>query len=150
MDTYPNLYSDISFGHDDFLIAGLRRISKNRGKFKKLFRDYPGRFFFGTDLVATNYKGKTVSWMGVRYRAYLSMLGTETYETTLLPGESLNGLNLSGEALERILHRNFTEFMAKTPRGTKITRDIDWEQMGVERTGREAGTSVPLDPADTN
>ncbi len=33
--------------------------------------------------------------------------------------------------------------MALRPRGTEITRDIDWTRMGVARTGREEGTTIP-------
>ena len=148
LDTFPNLYSDISFGHDDFLTAGLKRISRTPGKFKRLFAKYPERFMFGTDLVVTEHPRKTPDWMGTRFRAYLSMLATTSYETDVLPGRRLKGLGLSGAALERILYRNYEAFMALRPRGTEIARDIDWTRMGVARTGREAGTTIPPPPAD--
>jgi len=147
LDTFPNLYSDVSFGHDDFLTKGLKRISRNPGKFKKLFRAYPDRFMFGTDLVVTEHPRKSTAWMSARVRAYLNMLAAESYEVDFLPGKRLNGLALSGEALERILYRNYEDFMAARPRGTRITRAIDWSRMGVARTGREAGTAIPPPPA---
>ncbi len=147
LDTFPNLYSDISFGHDDFLIAGLKRISRNPGKFKRLFAKYPDRFMFGTDLVVTEHPRKTSAWMGTRFRAYLSMLAMESYETDVLPGRRLKGLGLTGVALEGILYRNYDAFMALRPRGTEITRDIDWTRMGVAKTGRAAGTTIPPEGA---
>jgi predicted TIM-barrel fold metal-dependent hydrolase len=147
LDTFPNLYSDVSFGHDDFLIAGLRRISRNPRKFKRLIRAYPDRFMFGTDLVVTEHPRKSAAWMSERFRAYLGMLATESYEVEFLPGRRLNGLALSGEALERILYRNYEEFMAARPRGTRITRAIDWTRMGVAKTGRKPGTTIPPPPA---
>lgn len=131
LDTFPNLYSDISFGHDDFLIPGLKRISRRPEKFRRLFSDYPSRFIFGTDLVVTSYTLKTSDWMGTRYRAYLAMLSLDTYETELIPGRSLNGLGLSGELLERVLHLNYEEVIASRPKGTEIIREINWENMGV-------------------
>lgn len=51
--------------------------------------------------------------------------------------------------LERILYPNYETFMALRPRGTEITRGIDWTRMGVARTGREAGTTIPPPPAAT-
>ncbi len=147
LDTFPNLYSDISFGHDDFLIAGLKRISRKPGKFKRLFRAYPDRFMFGTDLVVTEHPRKSAAWMSARVRAYLGMLAAESYEVEFLPGRRLRGLALSGEALERILYRNYEDFMAARPRGTGITRAIDWSNMGVAKTGRKPGTTIPPPPA---
>jgi len=147
LDTFPNLYADISFGHDDFLIAGLKRISRKPGKFKRLFTKYPERFMFGTDLVVTEHPRKSTAWIRVRFQAYLSMLATESYEVDFLPGKRLRGLGLTGATLERILYRNYEAFMALRPRGTEITRDIDWSRMGVARTGRAAGTAIPPPPA---
>jgi predicted TIM-barrel fold metal-dependent hydrolase len=143
LDTFPNLYSDISFGHDDFLTAGLKRISNNQKKFKRLLEKYPQRFIFGTDLVITEHVRKDVPWMTQRYRAYLNMLSSDTYETTLIPGQRLRGVSLAGEALEGVLYRNYTDFMALRPKGTRIVRKIDWTRMGVEKTGRQPGTSLP-------
>jgi predicted TIM-barrel fold metal-dependent hydrolase len=146
LDTFPNLYSDVSFGHDDFLSAGLERVSRKPAKFKRLFRDYPDRFMFGTDLVVTDHPRKSAAWMGERYRAYLNMLAAESYEVDFLAGQRLRGLALSGEALERILYRNYEGFMAARPKGTEITRAIDWSRMGVDRTGRAPGTAIPPPP----
>lgn len=134
LDTFPNLYSDISFGSEPNLIAGLKRISRNPEKFRKLFEKYPDRFMFGTDLVITSKKTKTAAWMETRMRAYLSMLATSSYRVAFIPEKSLNGLNLSGPILEGILYRNYEAFMKLRPRGTRITREIDWSRMGVEKT----------------
>lgn len=136
LDTFPNLYSDISFGHDDFLIAGLKRISRGHARFRALIEAYPDRFVFGTDLVVTNAAFKDEAWMTVRYQAYLDMLSQDRYQTPLLPGEALRGLALPQPLLEGILHRNYETFMAKRPQGTVVTREIDWSRMGVPRTRR--------------
>lgn len=143
LDSFPNLYSDISFGHDDFLVAGFKRISRKPGKFKRLLTKYADRFMLGTDLVITEHPRKSSAWIGTRFRAYLDMLAMASYEVDFLPGRQFRGLGLSGEVLERILYRNYETFMASRPRGTVITRDVDWARMGVARTGREAGTTIP-------
>ncbi|MCX5758863.1 MAG: amidohydrolase family protein, partial [Candidatus Hydrogenedentes bacterium] len=112
LDTYPNLYTDVSFGHDDFLRDGLRRISKFPTKFRALFAKYPTRFMFSTDLVITPEAEKTVEWIEDRYSAYLTMLTQDRYTTPVLPHDSLRGLGLEPKLLERVLYKNFQDFAA--------------------------------------
>lgn len=157
LDTFPNLYSDVSFGHDDFLSDGVKRISGNLTKFRGLFEKYPDRFMWGTDLVVTAHPSKTEPWMAERIQTYLDMLTKDRYTTPVAtesvtdpatgrtqrkPAE-LRGLQLRRELLERILYKNFEEFIAKRPRGTRITREIVWTRMGVERTNRQPGQALP-------
>lgn len=159
LDTFPNLYSDISFGHDDFLTTGLARISRNPQKFRDIFTQYPDRFFFGSDLVLTELDRKSHEWMVHRIEAYYDMLTKEEYSspvfTALSPekleelgiqGGTLRGLGLPRELLEGVLYRNFEQFIAKKPRGTRITRSIDWSRMGVEELDRYPGQSFPPEP----
>ena len=140
LDTFPNLYSDISFGHDTFLHDGLVRISKNPEKFRGLFTRYSDRFVFGSDLVITEIDFKNETWMGARLQAYYDMLSKERYTTPLVPGKTLLGLALSQEILEGILYNNYIVFMERKLQGTQISREIDWTNMGVKRTGRKPGT----------
>ncbi len=134
LDTFPNLYSDISFGHDDYLKAGLKRISRDPAKYRGLFMTYPDRFMFGTDCVITANERKDETWIRARYRSYLDMLRKETYQTPLLPRQTLHGLNLAPDLLDRILHANYETFLARKPTSTQITRTIDWSHMGVAQT----------------
>jgi len=143
LETFPNLYSDISFGHDDFLRDGAERISRNPEKFKALFSRFPNRFFFGTDLVLTDYEGKTPEWMQVRVQAYFDLLTKATYTTPLLPGKTLVGLELRGPLLDNVLYKNYEDFEKLKPSGTKITRQIDWTKMGVTPIDRSPGQVFP-------
>jgi len=143
LDTYPNLYSDISFGHDDYLEAGLRRMSENPKAFRKLFLDYPDRFFFGTDCVITEARRKDAEWIRARFQSYLDVLGADWYTTPVIPGTRLRGLELPPEIVDRILYQNFVDFSAKRPSGTTIDRPIDWKRMGVTRIERTPGTRRP-------
>jgi predicted TIM-barrel fold metal-dependent hydrolase len=142
MATFPNLYTDISFG-DAFMKAGLTRISKNPTKFHKLFADYPDRFMFGTDLVLTEARHKSEEWVHNQFQAYLDMLTRETYTTPCIAGETLRGVALSKELLDGVLFRNYENFLASKPRGAKIARAINWSNMGVTPTGREPGQVFP-------
>lgn len=146
LDTFPNLYTDVSFGHDDFLKDGLKRISKSPTKFRNLFAKYPTRFMFSTDLVITAETEKTVPWIEDRFTSYLNMLTQDRYTTPVIPSESLRGLGLEPELLERVLYRNFQDFSALKPKGTKITRKINWEQMGVTPVNRRPGEMLPPPP----
>jgi len=143
LDTYPNLYTDISFGFDTYLKQGLRRISKNPNKFRDLMTRYPGRFMYGTDLVITAHELKNEKWILDRFRSYIDMLTKEKYRTPLFPDEEMNGLALPQQLLRRIFYENYEEFMASKPRRTRITRQIDWPKMGLERTGRQPAETFP-------
>jgi predicted TIM-barrel fold metal-dependent hydrolase len=141
--TFPNLYSDISFGHDDFLTAGIRRISRDPEKFREIFSEFPDRFMFGTDLVMTEASSKNVEWFTARCQTYYDMLAKETYTTPLVPGITLNGLALSPELLENILVKNFENFMALRLQGTKITRELNRAALGIRWIDRAPGQSYP-------
>jgi len=142
LDTFPNVYTDISFG-DYYVAAGLKRISKSPTKFKRLFADYPDRIMYATDLVLTEGRRKTREWVHDQFRAYLDMLTQETYTTPAVPGQTLNGLALPDYLLNRVLYKNYEDFVAKRPRDTKITRKIDWARMNVAPTGRKPGQTFP-------
>lgn len=149
LDTFPNLYTDVSFGHDDFLIAGLRRISKDPAKFRKLMEDYSDRFMWGTDLVVTNHPSKTAAWCGERIQAYLDMMTRPTYTTPFIldkqtgQPEVLRGLEITSPLLDNILYHNFHRFMASKPEGTRITREIVRANFGITFVDRVPGQAFP-------
>jgi len=70
LDTFPNLYSDVSFGHDDFLLPSLKRISEKPDNYRQILAKYPTRFMFSTDLVVTDEPIKTQEWIQDRFQAY--------------------------------------------------------------------------------
>jgi len=144
LDAFPNVYSDLSFGHDDFLGAGLKRISRKPKKFQKILADYPTRFMFGTDVVVTAAAQKNADWIAIRVRAYLDMLSKAEYTTEVVPGKTLKGLALGREALERVLFKNFDALVASKPSNTQ-TGPIEWKKLGIPDTPRPDGTSLPRD-----
>lgn len=101
-DAYPNLYTDISFGF--FVEDGLNRISKNVSRYRNFVIKYHDRFMFGTDMVVTSNKRKTVDWIYNLTMCYRDMLEAETYDCNV--GEdisgSFNGLDLDEETLKTI------------------------------------------------
>jgi len=142
LDTFPNVYTDISFG-DYFMAAGLKRISQNPPKYRNLFADYPDRIMYATDLVLTAGRRKTHDWVREQFQAYLDMLSKAAYTTPAIPDTQLRGLELPDEVLNRVLFKNYEEFVAKRPKNTKITRTIDWKRMGVTPIARKPGQAFP-------
>lgn len=110
MNTYPNLYTDISFGYIDFLKAALLRISKDPERLRKLVLKYQDRILFGTDMVITSADYKTVDWMAQVTRVYRDLLEKEEYRFFALKGETLDGLHLSKKVLKKIYRTNFERF----------------------------------------
>lgn len=110
MDTYPDLYTDLSFGFIDFLKEGLHRISREPEKYRKVLIKYQDRIFFGTDMVVTSAKYKTWEWLAAVTRAYRDMLEKETYNFFALEHQTLRGLHLEKPVLDKIYRRNFEKF----------------------------------------
>jgi predicted TIM-barrel fold metal-dependent hydrolase len=128
---FPNLMTDISFGHDTYLMAGLRRISGSPQKYRKFIADFPDRVMFGTDLVITAARHKTDDWIQVRMKAYIDMLTLDQYESGVLPGEVLQGLGLDEILLDNILTDNYKQFRRRRPKETQLSKHIDWRAVGV-------------------
>lgn len=142
LNTFPNLYTDVSFG-DAYVGDGLKRISKSPKKYQKIFTDYPDRIMFAADLVLTPGATKTRQWVREQLTAYLDLLTKRTYTTPIIPNVELNGLNLPANIVERVLYKNYEDFVAKRPKGTVISRTIDWKSMNVTPTGRMPGQAFP-------
>jgi predicted TIM-barrel fold metal-dependent hydrolase len=128
---FPNLMTDISFGHDTYLMAGLRRISRDPEKYRELIAEFPGRAMFGTDLVITAARHKTDGWIRARMKAYLDMLTLDQYKSDILPGQTLRGLGLDQILLDNILSENYRAFRRRRPKGTLVGSHIDWLAFGV-------------------
>lgn len=151
MDTYPNLYTDCSFG-DSFMAERLRWFSRNPNLMRSLFEKYQDRIMFGCDLVVTDYRKKTAAWAKGQMQAYLDMLTKKQYTSEFVPKldeagkpvrgelEVLTGLALPREILEKVLYKNYEAMVASRPEGTVITDAIDWSKMrGSRKIEREPG-----------
>ncbi len=113
--TYPNLYTDISFGYSPYMAAGLERVSKNTKGFKAIFRDYGDRILFGTDMVVTDYELKSEEWMINITGCYKAMLEKGKYRCFLI-NKTLNGLGINESSLDKVYRRNFEGVMGKVMR----------------------------------
>jgi len=79
LDTYPNLYTDTSFGTREILVSGLESVSSHPDLFRAFFEKYSDRILFGTDMVVTGNKEKTEDWIEAVIRACRDVLEKESY-----------------------------------------------------------------------
>ena len=110
MDTYPNLYTDASFGFIEILKATLLRISQDPEKFRGMVVKYQDRIFFGTDMIVTDDPDKTADWLAAVTRAYRDMLEKETYTFSEIGPMTLRGIHLDPPVLRKIYRTNFEHF----------------------------------------
>jgi hypothetical protein len=139
LDVFPNLVTDISFGTDPLLLAGLRRISRDPGRARRVIGLHSTRFLFGTDFVVTGARRKTINWFRTRVEAYIAMLTCDEYETPLCPSEVLRGLGLPKTILEQIYCANYQAFRHPERERPSPTRGVVWSRFGVPRTTRTPG-----------
>ncbi len=112
LNKYPNLYVDISFGHKDYLVEGLTRISENIEVFQELFYRHADKFLFGTFTVFDGDSEKTTQWLVDTYQTYRDLLEMESYETFHIKGETLNGLGLDSDMLKKIYETNWADLLS--------------------------------------
>ncbi len=120
MSDYPNLYTDISFGHPDFLVAGFKRISDNYMAFRDFMVKYRDRITYGTDIVVTTYKAKNRTYLDDIHLAYMDFLEKDEFalpadiykmmssdaRKNYDPNQIYKGLNLEKDTLQMIYHDN--------------------------------------------
>lgn len=119
MDTYPNLYTDTSFGTRQILVSGLEAVSRDPEPFKEFFRKYSDRILFGTDMVVTGNQEKTVDWIADVIRACRDVLEKPSFEFEMGRAGSkyavkgaINtkgyywGLNLDDKTLRKVYETN--------------------------------------------
>lgn len=115
LETYPNLYTDISFGSESYFFEGLARISEDPETYREFVEKHADRFFYGTDVVVTDYEGKDETWLTNLYRAYRDLLEKETFTVELgeNPVHEYNGLYLTAADLKKIYEENWERLLAE-------------------------------------
>lgn len=124
LDTYPNLYTDTSFGTRDILVSGLEAVSNDVETFRAFFEKYSNRILFGTDMVITGNKEKTPDWIAAVVRACRDLLEKETFHFYMGAKGSpyaskkannvygaYRGLNLSDDILRKIYETNINKIL---------------------------------------
>ena len=120
LDNYTGLYTCFSWGHPDYVMEKFENISTVRNEaIREFFIKYQDRIMFGTDMVPTDNKRKTVDWMRKHTQAYYDVLEKEYYHVEILDftpeGKDFiadyRGLNLSKSILEKVYYNNSIKFL---------------------------------------
>jgi len=128
MDMYPGVYTDTSFGTRKILVAGLESVSAKADVVKAFVEKYQDRILWGTDMVVTGNKEKTVEWQAAVLQACRDLLEKDVYYFSMAAADSpysargdanpdgkLRGLNLPDEVLKKIYETNIEDFFALVP-----------------------------------
>ncbi len=127
---YPNLFTDISFGYDEFMAAGFRRISKKTKEFKNFIERFPDQILFGADMVLTDLENKDALYMKTILKCYRDLLEKSRFTCKPVPEyyrknsrkdknfiewaketKTLRGLTLSKKILKKIYQENPQKFL---------------------------------------
>jgi len=94
LDTYPNLYTDISFGAPQFLAAGFRRINRNPTKFINFINNYSNRILFGGDIILTNNNQVDQTLIDQTLQCYKDLLEQKTFTCSPVIDYYTNTVNI--------------------------------------------------------
>ena len=122
LDTYPNLYTDTSFGTREILVGGLEIVSREHDLFRDFFDKYADRTLWGTDMVVTGNREKTEEWIEAVLRACRDVLEKDTYHFYMGAKGSphadkkanniygvFRGLNLPDDILRKVYETNMNK-----------------------------------------
>jgi predicted TIM-barrel fold metal-dependent hydrolase len=147
LDTYPNLYTDISFGY--WAKDGLWRLSNYSAFYGGKLIKHQDRFQFGTDMVGTKHPRKTVEWIANLTQGYKDMLEKEYFNLTVkedieddfngeYPGD-FNGTNIPQEVIDKIYYDNVVKFICGKNYTNKLSDVLNETKLKVE--GRDTRNS---------
>ena len=105
LDTYPNVYYDITPGVEIF-----ENFAKNREGWREFFIRYQDRIMFGTDADETFDKETVDDLYALAEGALLS--DNPSYVARCYVDLNVGGLNLPKEVVQKIYHTNFETFTA--------------------------------------
>lgn len=118
LETYPNLYLDISLGVEPMYVRrSFEDLSAKNKEWRALFIDFSDRFLFGLDMVVHGQTSRAHARL--LYRLYRSMLEKESFDYMFFPDrgynylqaashfhQGLNGLHLPSDVLKKIYWDN--------------------------------------------
>ena len=113
LDQYPNLYADMSFGMEHYLVASVRKISEKSDAWRKVITGHKDRILFGTDVCVTDQDYKTKDYLINEFLVFRKLLEFKHFradipmnaiETTRI---AIDGLHLDRDTLKAIYEDNF-------------------------------------------
>lgn len=109
LKTYPNLYTDMSYGHPDFQLKGFQQIERTTKETRRFIADHRDKILFSADMVLE--KTKTDAFIIETLRSYMQILEMPRYRLFLAPDRTMTGLALPDETLRHIYEKNPAAFL---------------------------------------
>lgn len=125
LETYPNLYIDISFGGDPaYIRRSLEDVSLKNRAWRRLLEKHPEKFIFGSDLVVTKDMAK--SHADMTYQLFHDLISKNRLNFDFFPSvgysslfehshhrQDLRGLELAPGPAKRIFRENARRFLGR-------------------------------------
>lgn len=119
LDTYPNVYSDMSFGHPDIQTMDFETLAATHERMTAFVTAHADRLMFASDLVVT--EKATGDFVESTLRSYMQMLEADRFRFFLRPERPMWGLALSDDVL-RAVYRDTPAAFLKLPVGGSAAR----------------------------
>jgi predicted TIM-barrel fold metal-dependent hydrolase len=123
LDRYPNVYSDMSYGHPSFQIEGFESLAKWRTRSRAFLQRYAHRLMFASDMVLE--ATKTEDYIEHTLRSYRQFNEAKKFRLYLVPSKLMHGMDLDKETLTKIYERAPTGFLLIDDKGSLPDRTKD-------------------------
>jgi predicted TIM-barrel fold metal-dependent hydrolase len=131
LDRYPNLYTDVSYGFENWVVSSFKKISKRNEELRKVIIRYKHRILFGTDVCISDLKYKDRPYMINQFMGYRNLLERKQFPFDVIMSASktehldLNGLHLDSDTLKALYHDNFKRLLLEPKLEKKTTREAE-------------------------
>ena len=123
LDRYPNVYSDMSYGHHTFQIEGFESLGKWRSRSRTFLQKYAHKMMFASDMVLE--ATKTEDYILHTLRSYRQFNEAERFRLYLVPSKLMHGMDLSDETLARMYEKAPAGFLLLDAKGNLPDRTKD-------------------------
>ncbi|MDP2345454.1 MAG: amidohydrolase family protein [Deltaproteobacteria bacterium] len=123
LDRYPNVYSDMSYGHPSFQVEGFESLSKWRSRTRTFLKRYAHRLMFASDMVLE--ATKTEDYIIHTLRSYRQWNESERFRLYLVPSKLMHGMDLDDDSLAKIYEQAPAGFLLLDAKGNLPDRTKD-------------------------
>lgn len=135
LERYPNLYTDLSFGHYSFHSEGFEALAKWRTRSKEYLTKHRNKLLYASDMVLEPTKDE--AYIYDTLRSYMQLLESKSFRFFLMPDTPMHGLDLDDETLSTIYERSPATWLLLDAQGALPDRTKGWPV---------PGTPVPARP----
>jgi len=115
LDSYPNLYTDVSAGYVSFQTDSFEVLAVNREGAKAFFEAHCDKIMFGADMVLD--PRKTDNYILNTARSYMQFLESERWRYFQEPSRIMYGLSLGPETLRKVYEQAPRTFLLADEKG---------------------------------